>query len=200
MGCLHRKNKPVSGSDCLIHSPENPVKRPDLGLVLKSSIRGFFGKIPCNRSPDFDPIIWVSFGFGHTLGRLVGDLPRKGPWRPANEGVGNGRFLGSVLSENDDSRDGFLRRRVISGDRGGPGDSQSSKHQNESSGNGYATKGLTACHPDISTGMKMQSGISRATHPSNWKTCTEKNCAGILVKLFFGKFSNPHKLQLICNL
>jgi hypothetical protein len=39
----------------------------------------------------------VSFGFGHTLGRLKGDLPRKKLWRLFNEGSETDGFLGLVL-------------------------------------------------------------------------------------------------------
>ena len=75
---------------------------------------------------DFDPMIWVSFGFGHTLGRLEGDLPRKGPWRPTNEGAGNGRFFRPGFVGKRGFGDGVLRRRVVSRG-GGPGDSPEQK-------------------------------------------------------------------------
>jgi hypothetical protein len=59
-------------------------------------------------------MIWVSFSFGHTLGRLAGDLPGKGPWRPANEGVGNGLFFRPGFVGKRGFVDGFLRWSVVS--------------------------------------------------------------------------------------
>lgn len=63
-------------------------------------------------------MIWVSFDFGHTLGRVARDLPGKGPWRPANEGVGNGRFFRPGFVRKRGFGDKFLHRRVVSKDQG----------------------------------------------------------------------------------
>jgi hypothetical protein len=41
----------------------------------------------------------MSFGFGHTWGLPVGDLPRKGLWRLSHAGVGNGRFFEVYFAE-----------------------------------------------------------------------------------------------------
>jgi hypothetical protein len=117
-GCLYREKKPVSGSDCRIHAPENPVKRPDLGVIRESSIWGFFEKMPPYCPPILTPKIWVSFGFGHTWSLSRGHLPRKGPWRPSNAGVKIGRFFGPGLPGKRGFKGGFPRRRVVSRDGG----------------------------------------------------------------------------------
>jgi hypothetical protein len=72
----------------------NPRKTPGFGYDPENLNIGLFRGNTAVSFPDFDPKIWVSFRFGHTLGLPEGDLPRKGLWRPANEGVGNGRFFG----------------------------------------------------------------------------------------------------------
>ncbi len=104
-----------------------PRKTPGFGCdpgVFNT--RFFWENIPISL-PNFDPPIWVSFGFGHTLGRLKGDLPRKGPWRPANEEVGIGRFFGPGLPGKRGFGGGFPRRRVVRRD-GGPGDPPETKN------------------------------------------------------------------------
>jgi hypothetical protein len=57
---------------------------------------GFFERINPKLSSNFTPKIWVSFRFGYSWGFLMDDLPRKGPWQPANEGAGNRQICGLI--------------------------------------------------------------------------------------------------------
>jgi len=91
-------------------------------------------------------MIWVSFGFAHTLGRLVGDLPRKWPWRPTYEVVKIWRFYGLCFAGKWEFGGVFLRRKGISSAKMGFSGAGCSRWLMPCRQSGCGTGNVLPCH------------------------------------------------------